>query len=80
MVSLKIDLLGISFDDDPDLSLFSDCFSFLRITFPRGLSPVYILHNFFFKDGKIVKDLGKLLIIEDKAAAPGREHCFPFSL
>ena len=80
MVSLKIDFLGISFDGDPGLSLFSHCFSFLRISFPGGLFPVDALHTFFFLDDEVDEDLGKLLITGDKAAAPSREHSFPFSL
>ena len=80
MVSLKMDFLGISFDGDPRLSLFSHCFSFLRISFPGGLFPVDALHTFFFLDDEVDEDLGKLLITGDKAAAPAREHSFPFSL
>ena len=80
MVSLKMGFLGISFDGDPDLSLFSHYFSFLRISFPGGLFHVDALHTFFFEDDKVDEDLGKLLITGDKAAAPAREHSFPFSL
>ena len=80
MVSLKMDFLGISFDGDPRLSLFSHCFSFLRISFPGGLFPVDAPHTFFFLDDEVDGDLGKLLISGDKAAVPAREHSFPFSL
>ena len=80
MVSLKMDFLGISFDCDPGLSLFSHCFSFLRISLPGGLFPVDALHTFLIEDDEVDEDLGKLLITGDKAAAPAREHSFPFSL
>ena len=79
-VSLKMDFLGISFDGDLDLSLFSHCLSFLKIAFPGGLFLVDALQTFCFEDDEVDEDLGKLLIIGDKAAAPGREHSFPSSL
>ena len=46
------DFLGISFDGDPDPSLFLHYFSFLRISFPGGLFHVDALHTFFFEDDK----------------------------
>ena len=80
MASLKMGFLGISFDGDPDLSLFSRYFSFLIISFPDDIFHVDALHTFFFEDDEVDEDLGKLLITGDKAAAPAREHSFPFSL
>ena len=57
MVSLKMDFLGISFDEDLNLSVFSHCLPIFRITFPGGFFPVDVLHTFFFEDDEVDEDL-----------------------